>query len=186
MHKSDRLTGILIALQASPRTAAELAVRFEVSRRTIMRDIDALGDLGVPVIAETGRNGGYRIAEGFWLPPMHLTSDEATVLIFSLEHIGVAEQSPLGDAHRTVLEKIRAILSPAVAPDVARNLQGMSVLRHHDAPDAQVIAALRRAGAPDEWLAVTYTNASGTTERMILPLRIYTSAGRWYVDVADS
>ncbi|MGI8485234.1 MAG: helix-turn-helix transcriptional regulator, partial [Thermomicrobiales bacterium] len=60
------------------------------------------------------------------------------------------------------------------------------VLRHHDAPDAQVIAALRRALAAYEWLAIIYANASGTTERTILPLRIYTSAGRWYVDVADS
>ena len=186
MHRSDRLTGILIALQASPRTAAELAARFEVSRRTIMRDIDALGEIGVPIIAEVGRNGGYRIADGFWLPPMHLTSDEATVLIFALEHIGVADHSPLGDAHRNVLEKIRAILSPAVAPDVTRNLQEMSVLRHHDAPDPQVIAALRRALAAPEWLTITYANASGATERTILPLRVFTSAGRWYVDAADS
>lgn len=186
MHRSDRLTGILIALQASPRSAAELAARFEVSRRTIMRDIDALGEIGVPVIAEVGRNGGYRIADGFWLPPMHLTADEATVLIFALEYIGTADHSPLGDAHRSVLEKIRALLNPDIESDVTRNLSSMSVLRHHDDPEASVIALLRIGVQDRQWIAIEYEGLRDVTERAILPERVYVSGGRWYVEAVDS
>ena len=186
MNRGDRLTGILIALQAAPRTASALAARFEVSRRTIMRDIDALGEIGVPVIADIGRNGGYRIAEGFWLPPLHPTVDEATVLIFALQHIGVADQSPLGDAHRNVLEKLQSTFSLRVIADVERNLGDMQVLRDHDAPDARIIAALRRALGAAEWVEITHATTSAATVRTVFPLRIYTSRGRWYMDAADS
>lgn len=186
MHRSDRLTGILIALQASPHSAAELAARFEVSRRTIMRDIDALGEIGVPVIAEVGRNGGYRIADGFWLPPMHLTSDEATVLIFALEHIGTADHSPLGDAHRSVLEKVHAILSPGLSTDVRRNLNDMHVLRDHDDPDPEVIALLRAGVREQQWMAIIYESTRGGTDRVILPSRVYVERGRWYIEAVDS
>ncbi|HEU0165240.1 MAG TPA: HTH domain-containing protein, partial [Thermomicrobiales bacterium] len=185
MHRTDRLTGILLALQAGPRSASELAARFEVSKRTIMRDVDALDQIGVPVIAETGRNGGYRIADGYWMPPLQLTADEATVLLFALQHVGSVDRSPLGDAHRTVLEKLQAHLTPGIAPDVVKNLDTMVVLRDHDAPDAAIIALLREAVAAECWIAIVYAGGSGPSERSILPLRVYTSGGRWYADAVD-
>lgn len=186
MHRSDRLTGILIALQGGPRTAAALAARFEVSRRTIMRDIDALAGIGVPIIAEAGRNGGYRIADGFWLPPLHLTAEEATVLIFALEHVGDDTRSPLGDAHRTVREKISSILTPTVESDVARNLSALNVLREHDEPEPAVIELLRAAIPHRQWIAIVYRSPRGESERAILPIRLSVSAGRWYVEAVDS
>ena len=186
MHRSDRLTGILIALQGGPRTAAALATRFEVSRRTIMRDIDALAGIGVPVIAEAGRNGGYRIADGFWLPPLHLTAEEATVLIFALEHVGDATRSPLGNAHRSVREKISSILTPTVESDVARNLSALNVLREHDEPEPAVIELLRAAIPDRQWIAIVYRSPRGESERAILPIRVSVSAGRWYVEAVDS
>ena len=64
--KMDRLIGILsILLQREKVTAPELAEQFEVSRRTIQRDIDSLGLAGIPVAAFSGRDGGYEIAERF-------------------------------------------------------------------------------------------------------------------------
>jgi predicted DNA-binding transcriptional regulator YafY len=186
MHRTDRLTGILLALQSGPRSAAELAARFEVSRRTIMRDVDALDQIGVPIIAETGRNGGYRIAEGYWMPPLQLTADEAAVLLFAMEHVGDAEGSPLGDTHRTALEKLRSLIRPAITPDVLRNLDTLVVLRDRDAPDPSIIALLRDAMTTERWVAIAYRGSSGASERAILPGRVYTSGGRWYVDAIDS
>ena len=75
MNRTDRLTGIWLALQAGRTTAAELATRFEVSRRTILRDVDALSQIGVPVVALPGATGGYEIAEGFWLALLQLAAD---------------------------------------------------------------------------------------------------------------
>ena len=65
MNRTDRLTGIILALQRGRQTAAQLADRFEVSRRTILRDIDALAQIGVPVVSLPGAGGGLALAEGY-------------------------------------------------------------------------------------------------------------------------
>ena len=80
--KLDRLLGILTTLLQKERTTApELAVKFEVSRRTIGRDIDALCMAGIPVVAHQGSGGGLSIAEGFKLDKSVLTTDEQDILL---------------------------------------------------------------------------------------------------------
>lgn len=79
--KADRLLAILLLLQAhGPLTAAELSARLEVTRRTIRRDIDALGAAGVPVYAVRGRSGGYALLEGYRPDATRLTGDDARAL----------------------------------------------------------------------------------------------------------
>lgn len=94
MSRTDRLTGIIVALQGGRHTAAQLAQRFEVSRRTILRDIDALGGIGVPIVAIPGVGGGYSLADGFWLPPLHFSGSETAVLILALRSLGDSAASP--------------------------------------------------------------------------------------------
>lgn len=77
--------GILLLLKGGRVvSAAELAERFEVSPRTIYRDIEVLSGLGVPVSAEMGRSGGFRLGEGYFLPPVTLGPEEALSLIVGL------------------------------------------------------------------------------------------------------
>jgi len=57
MNRVDRLTAILLLLQERPRTSEEIARRFEVSKRTVLRDVQALSEMGVPVIARDGAGG---------------------------------------------------------------------------------------------------------------------------------
>ena len=85
MNRVDRALGILLLLR-SGRTvsAAELARRFEVSSRTIYRDIETLCAVGVPVYAEQGRGGGFRLVEGYFLPPITFSVGEATSLLTGL------------------------------------------------------------------------------------------------------
>ncbi len=186
MNRTERLTGILIALQGGTRSASQLAQRFEVSRRTIMRDIDALGELGVPVMALAGRLGGYRIADGFWLPPLHLSADEATTLLFALDTVGEAATSPLGVAHRSVVDKLHAALTPNVRIDAARNLASLRVSRDHSVPDAAVLASVRAAASDGTWRRIDYRSPDGQTHRVVLPIAVSTAAGRWYVEAIDS
>lgn len=186
MNRTDRLTGILIALQGGWRTADQLARRFEVSRRTIMRDFDALAELGIPVVALAGRHGGYRIAEGFWLPPLHLSADEATTLLFALETIGEAATSPLGAAHRSALDKLHAVLTPDVRSHAVTNLASLRVARDHAVPDAGVLASIRAATSDRAWRSIDYRSPDGTTTRIILPVDVSTAGGRWYVEAVDS
>lgn len=77
--------GILLLLKGGRVvSAAELAERFEVSQRTIYRDIEVLSGLGVPVSAEMGRSGGFRLGEDYFLPPVTLGPEEALSLIVGL------------------------------------------------------------------------------------------------------
>lgn len=85
MNSLDRALGILLLLRGGrPVSAAELARRFEVSTRTIYRDIESLSCLGVPVDAEMGRRGGFCLREGFFLPPVTLGPEEAVSLLLGL------------------------------------------------------------------------------------------------------
>jgi len=104
--KLDRLLGILtILLQKDRVTAPELAEKFEVSRRTIGRDIDALCVAGIPIVTHQGIGGGISIAEGFKLDKNVLTADELSGMIAALKGIGsVSPQSNIG---RT-LDKLHA------------------------------------------------------------------------------
>jgi predicted DNA-binding transcriptional regulator YafY len=75
----DRLLGIVLELQRRKQVRAEdLAAKYETSKRTIYRDMQALGETGVPIIAEAGK--GYSLVAGYFLPPLSFTNDEATML----------------------------------------------------------------------------------------------------------
>src|SRR5262249_18818748 len=85
MNRFDRALGILLLLRSGQtRSASELARRFEVSTRTIYRDIETLSAVGVPVYAEQGREGGFRLVEGYFLPPITFSVGEATSLLTGL------------------------------------------------------------------------------------------------------
>jgi len=85
MNSLDRALGILLLLRGGRSvSAAELARRFEVSSRTIYRDIESLSCLGVPVESEMGRSGGFKLREGFFLPPVTLGPEEAVSLLLGL------------------------------------------------------------------------------------------------------
>lgn len=186
MNRIDRLIGILIRLQGQPQTAGQLADRFEVSQRTILRDIDALSQVGVPIIATTGRNGGYEIASGFWLPPLHLTPEEATVVLLALDHLGDETFSPLGAAHRTVLEKVRSTLHPRTRTVVDTNRRSLQVVRDGVVPSAAVLTRMRTAVEQHEWVEIKYAGVNSTSTRAILATLVYVAGGRWYARAIDA
>ncbi len=85
MTRFDRLFGILLQLRRGKTiSATDLAEQFEVSPRTIYRDVDTLSVLGVPVYAERGREGGFRLLEGYFLPPIMFSRAEAISLVLAL------------------------------------------------------------------------------------------------------
>ena len=86
MNKTDRLFAIILELQARGQCRAEdLAAAFEVNKRTIYRDVQALSEMGVPVVAVPGQ--GYSLMEGYFLPPLRFTTDEATMLSLGSEFV---------------------------------------------------------------------------------------------------
>lgn len=115
MNPIERALGILLLLTGGklvPATA--LAERFQVSLRTIYRDIDRLIALGVPVDAERGAEGGYRLASGYLQPPVALTRNETAALISAMSLVRSSRTVPLADDLTSAEKKLLASLPKSV------------------------------------------------------------------------
>lgn len=124
MNRLDRSLGILLLLrQGETVSAAELAKRFEVSVRTIYRDIEALSELGAPVYAEMGRTGGFRLMEGYFLPPVMLNTGEATSLLLGLTLLRRLRVTPFPEDITTAEHKLLAALPDHLRDVLARAAQ---------------------------------------------------------------
>lgn len=114
MNRTERLYALVEELRAvspRPRSAAWLARRFEVSVRTIERDLDALRQSGVPVWSEAGRSGGYGLDRDRTLPPLALTPAEALAITVTLRAAG---ESPFAEAAQSAALKLLGSLPPQV------------------------------------------------------------------------
>ena len=173
------MTGIILALQGGRRTVRELADRFEVSRRTILRDIGALSEIGVPLITTAGTGGGVEIAEGYWLAPLHLTAAEASAILLGLQAFGDAG-APLAPERTTAEEKLRAILQPDIAGMVARELGAISVSPPARAVERSIFATLRDAIRRGIWVTGIYQSERRVAVQVLWPVNLYLEEGRWY------
>ena len=119
MNRTDRLVGILLELQAHGGLRAEdLAARFEVSVRTIYRDLDGLAEGGVPLVATPGQ--GYRLLEGYFLPPLAFTATEAALLALGGEFVRQRVDPELQRPAEDALQKLTAVLPADRRAAVAR------------------------------------------------------------------
>jgi predicted DNA-binding transcriptional regulator YafY len=119
MNRTDRLYALVEELRAvapRPRSARRLAEHYEVSTRTIERDILALQESGVPIYAETGRRGGYAIDKTLTLPPLNFTAAEMVAIAVSLAR---EENTPFAAATRSALRKVLATASVAQTAEAA-------------------------------------------------------------------
>ena len=119
MNRTDRLYALVEELRAvapRPRSARQLAEQYEVSARTIERDILALQESGVPIYAETGRRGGYAIDKTLTLPPLNFTAAEMVAIAVSLAR---EENTPFAAATRSALRKVLATASVAQTAEAA-------------------------------------------------------------------
>lgn len=104
MKKSERLNGIVLLLKSKGRlSCTDLSQHFEVSERTIYRDIDALSQLKIPVIAYEGAGGGYEISADYFMPNFKLSKDEITILLMVLK-LGDQLKLPNLSSHYNLLE----------------------------------------------------------------------------------
>src|SRR5438067_726468 len=184
MNRVDRLFGYVLALQGGAQTAAALARRFEVSRRTAYRDLQALSELGVPVVATPGR--GYGLMPGYQLPPVMLTPAEATVLGLAgglfrrfVAHDGRA-------ALDAALAKVDAVLPERARAEAAAARRRVSVASwpHRAAPlDAGLPRLVQQATAERRRLAFVYHSRSTgrAAERTVEPHALVYYAGDWHL-----
>lgn len=173
---------ILLRLQAHGQlTAAEMAEEIEVSERTIHRDIDQLSASGIPIVADRGRNGGFRLADGFRTQLTGLTDDEAETLFLAGVPAAAAELG-LADLMSVARTKLLAAL-PAGA-----RAQRLAARFHLDAAgwfratDAvALLPTIARAVLSERYLAFRYGEADDAHARKVGPLGLVLKAGIWYL-----
>lgn len=150
MKRQARLFALAEVLKARKTgvTAEELAERFEVSVRTIYRDLDALGEAGLPLLAERGRGGGYALERGYSLPPVNFTEKEAAVLVALGRWATEMRVLPFIETMAGALDKVRGALSASAQRALigrAERLQFVGV------PTLPVAPEVRRA-VEEAWL----------------------------------
>lgn len=112
MNRIDRLFGILTFLQSRKYVPAEkIAEKFEISVRTVYRDIKALCEHGIPVSFE--QHKGYFVVQGYFLPPVAFTNDEANALLLSESIVSAFTDKSIQQHYSTALNKVKAVMKPA-------------------------------------------------------------------------
>lgn len=182
--KASRLLSILMILQARKhRTADQLAEELEVSVRTIHRDVDELSAAGVPIYAERGRQGGFRLLDGYQTRLTGLDADEASALMLS--GIGTAlDDLGLKDALSQTERKLMAAL-----PEPTRTKAAMVADRFHLDPlgwyrqkeVTPFVTQIANAVWADQRILISYDSWKGRVRRDLDPIAIVLKAGVWYL-----
>jgi predicted DNA-binding transcriptional regulator YafY len=180
VNRTDRLYALVEELRAvtpRPRSARWLADRFEVSSRTVERDIGALQQAGVPIYAEPGRKGGYILDKARTLPPVNVTPAEAVAIAVALEGL---RGTPFHDAARAALHKVLAVM-PAGDAHAAQEL--VSRVGLLGTPSAGTVpGAVSRAVSARRVLRFGYRDRNGVrTDREIEPLGYLGGLTQWYL-----
>lgn len=173
--KIDRLIGIItFLLQRDKATAPELAERFEVSRRTISRDIEDLCRAGIPLITTQGRGGGISIAGSYKIDKTLFTEEELRAIFIGLKGIdSVSSTSYL----RSVTEKLSGKTNHIISDDMI-----VIDLASYAKPSlTRKIDAITSAIKDSRLISFRYFYEKGECERMIEPYRLVFKWSSWYV-----
>ncbi|GAA3408920.1 YafY family protein [Paenibacillus hodogayensis] len=184
MAKADQLLSVLWLLRSRSRmTAEQLAEQLETSVRTIYRYIDALCMSGVPVEAEPGHGGGYRLPPSFREAPLFFNIDELKAMV----HAGrFAEQAgyPYIEPLRQATGKMQSRLNEEQLEELQRHTAGFEVIQPsvHRA-DETLLQEIERAVARSSTLAIRYEKWKGTEpeERKVNPYGLVNRLYKWYL-----
>ncbi|AEN09524.1 MULTISPECIES: WYL domain-containing protein [unclassified Streptomyces] len=183
--RAARLIKMVLLLQSRPAmTAAELAGELEVSERTVTRDAQALSEAGVPVYADRGRTGGYRLVDGYRTRLTGLGREEAEALFLS-GLPSVLREMGLDDAASAARLKVTAALLPSLrdAPrSAARRFHLDAPGWFHEPVTPELLPAVAEAVRDDRLVRARYRRgATDEVERELAPYGLVLKAGVWYL-----
>lgn len=182
--KFDRIVAILIQLQSKKIVKAqELAERFEVSLRTIYRDIRTLEASGVPIYGEAGM--GYSLMDGYRLPPVMFTREEASSFIAAEKLMQKFTDASLGNHYASAMYKLKAVLHgsdkdwvASIESSVFMHTSGKTI--NEKAPNALAFLFKSIAEKTQVILGYEAIEADGITERIIEPVGVFHDHNNWY------
>jgi predicted DNA-binding transcriptional regulator YafY len=186
MNRIDRISAILIQLQTKRIVKAqEIADRFDISLRTVYRDISTLNESGIPIIGEAGV--GYSLAEGYKLPPVMFTMEEATALLTAEKLVEKFTDKKTFETHQSALFKIKAILKNKEKDFIENIGDHIEVVENPNLPkryeNNQFIQDILKSIAQKTVIAIEYfaNHSQEQSQRYIEPVGVYFSSGNWHL-----
>ncbi|MEC0264731.1 YafY family protein [Paenibacillus anseongense] len=190
MNKTDRQLAIMLELQRSKVLRAEdLASIFETSVRTIYRDIQALSEMGVPILGAPGQ--GYSLMEGYFLPPVGFSAEEAVTMLMGTDFIEQRLDGDYASAAQAARRKIEAILPETVHDESKRVRETMRLLQARDPVtnlrEKDYLGQVRRAIMERRKLLMTYlkkmpeTDGNRKSTREVAPYGLALIQGNWFL-----
>ncbi|WP_178022109.1 YafY family protein [uncultured Paenibacillus sp.] len=188
MNKTDRMLAIVLELQGRRVVRAEdLAALFETSVRTIYRDIQALSEAGVPIIGTTGT--GYSLMEGYFLPPIRFTIEEAVTLLIGTDFVEQRFDDDYRDRANVARRKIEVTLSDSIRSETSRIRKSLRLLaplkRAAPSNERENLDKVRRALFDGRKIRFHYskrmTDSTGSrhSERTVAPYGLVLIEGSW-------
>ncbi|MCE7039350.1 YafY family protein [Dyadobacter sp. CY312] len=184
MNRFDRITAILIQLQSRRVVKAQdLADRFEISLRTVYRDMNTLAEAGVPIMGEAGV--GYSIMDGYRLPPIMFTKEEARTFITAEKLMEKYTDLQTMSQYQSAMFKIKSVLKNSDKTMVESLENHIQVRRNNyafNSANSHTLDSLLKSISEKKVAKISYT-AMGVTEpgdRLIEPVGIYHETNYWY------
>ena len=182
MNRIDRLFGILTLLQSKKYVTAEkIADKFHISVRTVYRDVKALCEQGIPVSFE--QNKGYFIVQGYFLPPVSFSTEEANALVLMESMIEQLSDRSIHKHYTTALTKVKAVLK-TIQKEKLEILQNNIMLQipSRIKNDHEYLSTLQDAISSKHIIEVAYENSKKeASKRRVEPIGLIFYALSWHL-----
>ncbi|MDQ6761217.1 MAG: YafY family transcriptional regulator, partial [Bacteroidota bacterium] len=186
MNRIDRLAAIVIQLQSRPLVKArDIADKFFISLRTVYRDVHALEEAGVPIIGEAGV--GYRLMDGYKLPPVMFTPDEVSAMLTASKLMQSISDENSSNHYTSALDKIKAVLRLAEKEHIEEISDHVAVISNpafvYEKSTELFLPKILRAIAAAKVADINYTSIEKNESllRKIEPVGIYYQGSHWYL-----
>lgn len=181
MNRLSRLTSILTQLQAKKLvTATELSKKYDVSIRTIYRDIRSLEDSGIPIYTEEGK--GYSLVEGYTLPPVMFTEEEANALITGYSMVSRNKDASLVENYKDAIDKIKSVLRHNQKGKVELLTSRVAFIQNlSQITTSNILSSIQIAITSLRIVDINYISLYKNEEshRLIEPQAMYHTQGNW-------
>jgi predicted DNA-binding transcriptional regulator YafY len=181
MSKSKRLLELMLFVNRKRRfTVKELAQEFQVSPRTILRDLQELSELGVPLYSEVGPHGGYQVLNERVLPPIAFTEEEAVAIFFANHALRHFSSLPFEEPFQSALKKFYLYLPGDIRERIDQLKQRFDFFTPTRQAKSPFLSLLLDAAVEQRVLKMVYQSKKKVSEREMQPIGIYAHRGLWY------
>ncbi len=181
MSKAKRLNEMIMMVNRKKRfTVKELAQEFGVSKRTILRDLQELSEMGVPLYSETGPHGGYQVINERILPPIAFSEDEAISIFFAIHTLRHYISLPFDSEYESIRKKFYLNLSGDIRDAIDKMKDRVDFVSVYQQEEIPFLKQLLEASIEQEVILIDYETNGNITCRSIQPIGIYSSEGKWY------